>query len=143
MRLHRRNPGGPDKLHSKLWLEEIIARVSNWVLKKVGEPQVFSIMPDQEPRYWRELVQYIRNIPIRISGKVPPVPLREVAHRDLHPYHTGTLTRKVEYDACYLDPPPTIVVTEEQFSIELEQFEKIAKEWHENQQKESDDASRQ
>jgi len=120
MRLHRRTPGGPEKLHSKLWLENIVAKLSNWIFKKVGEPQVFSTQWDQEPRYWKELKQYVKMLPLRVRGIVPPIPAKEVPHNQFHPYRANRLgpIETKELSVCYLEPPPTIVITQEQWDEE-------------------------
>jgi len=98
-----------DKLLSKSGVERSIAIVSNWFLVKLAEPPIFSTEREQESRYWRELVCYVRNLFLRILNRIPPIPLKDVPHTELHPYKGvgRPCDKTLEYpiDSCYLDPP--------------------------------------
>lgn len=111
----------------------LVVRGSNWILSKLGEPKIFSVLPSNEnshphpkeyrSRYWMELIAYIRNLPIRIMGKVPPIKLWTRPHKAFHPYlakRPGEAGAR-EYDLCYMEKPASIVpITPEQFDAELE-----------------------
>ena len=104
-----------------------VVKSSNWILWKFGQPKVFSILPvhgacgdailrEYISRYWMELREYLKNIPVRTKGKIPPIPLREVEHGKFHSYKATRPTFEVkEYDSCYMDPTPTITLTQEQW----------------------------